>query len=127
MAEVTEASGPGVSAEEFASLSSPDSVATPFGTMEFFDGVPLPATVDIAYDALDLLRGIDVFLNCTPRRRRHQLAADHPRQELVPDPAPLRATRSMVRPHLAPRRTPTFLTPSHGCHGSDEVRARSGP
>ena len=34
--------------------------------MEFFDGVPLPATVDMAHDALDLLRGIDVFLNRMP-------------------------------------------------------------
>ena len=34
--------------------------------MEFFDGVPLPATVEMSYDALDLLRGIDVFLNCMP-------------------------------------------------------------
>lgn len=48
----------------WASLSSPDTLDTPFGTMEFFDGVPLPDTVEMGYDALDLLRGIDVFLNC---------------------------------------------------------------
>ena len=58
--------GAGVSPEELAAPSSPDRVETPFGTMEFFDGVPTPATAKVSYDALDLLRGIDVFLNCVP-------------------------------------------------------------
>ena len=66
MAEVVQSSSPGVSAEEFSSLHSPDRLETPFGTMEFFDGVPLPATVEMGYSALDLLRGIDAFLNCMP-------------------------------------------------------------
>ena len=66
MTEVVQASSPGVSTEVFGSLSSPEQLATPFGTMEFFDGVPSPATVEMGYDALDLLRGIDVFLNCMP-------------------------------------------------------------
>ena len=64
MVEVVQSPSPGVSAQELASLSSPDTLDTPFGTMEFFDGVPLPDTVEMGYDALDLLRGIDVFLNC---------------------------------------------------------------
>jgi hypothetical protein len=34
--------------------------------MRFFDGVPLPETVATNYDALDLIRGIEVFLNCIP-------------------------------------------------------------
>ena len=55
-----------VSAEDLASISSPDRVETPFGGFEFFDGLPLPETVDRSYDALDLLRAIDVFLNCVP-------------------------------------------------------------
>jgi hypothetical protein len=38
----------------------------PFGTMEFFDGVPLPETVARSYDALDLMRGVDAFVNCMP-------------------------------------------------------------
>ncbi len=66
MAEVVQASSPGVPPEVFGSLSSPERLETPFGTMEFFDGVPLPATVEMGYDALDLIRGIDVFLNCMP-------------------------------------------------------------
>ena len=55
--EVVQSSSPGVSAEELASLSSPDRLETPFGTMEFFDGVPLPDDGRASYDALDLLRG----------------------------------------------------------------------
>jgi len=47
-------------------LSSPDSVESPFGRLEFFDGVPTADTVSKAYDALDLMRGIEVFLNAVP-------------------------------------------------------------
>lgn len=60
----------GLTDEEFAgairSLSSPDEVESPFGALRFFDGVPLPETVGTAYDALDLMRGIEVFLNAVP-------------------------------------------------------------
>ncbi len=44
-----------------------------------------------------------------PTAARRQLAANHPRQELVPDPSPLRPARSLVRPDLAPGRDPTRL------------------
>ncbi len=53
-------------AEAVASVSTPDTVASPFGELQFFDGVPLPETVEKAYDALDLIRAIDVFLNAVP-------------------------------------------------------------
>jgi hypothetical protein len=53
-------------AEAIASLSSPDRVESPFGDLDFFDGVPLPETVSRAYAALDLIRGIEVFLNAVP-------------------------------------------------------------
>lgn len=52
--------------EVIARLSSPDQVDSPFGPLELFDGVPLPGTVKTVYDALDLMRGIDVFLNAVP-------------------------------------------------------------
>ncbi|MFG1624406.1 DUF1254 domain-containing protein [Kribbella sp. NPDC049227] len=52
--------------EAIASLSSPDTVESPFGRLDFFDGLPRPATVSTAYDALDLMRGIEVFLNAVP-------------------------------------------------------------
>jgi hypothetical protein len=48
------------------SLASPDVLESPFGALRFFDGVPLPETVATIYDALDLIRGVDVFLNCMP-------------------------------------------------------------
>ena len=49
-----------------ASLSSPDQVESPFGRLDFFDGVPTPETAAAIYDALDLMRGIEVFLNSVP-------------------------------------------------------------
>ena len=52
--------------EAIATLASPDEVESPFGALRFFDGVPLPETVTTIYDALDLMRGIEVFLNCLP-------------------------------------------------------------
>lgn len=45
------------------SLTTPDSVETPFGTLEFADGVPSDATVDALYDYLDRSRAVHVFLN----------------------------------------------------------------
>ena len=60
----------GLTAEQMrdviAKLASPDVVDSPFGQLDFFDGVPTPATVSKIYDALDLMRGIDVLLNCVP-------------------------------------------------------------
>jgi hypothetical protein len=49
-----------------ASVTTPDSVATSIGTLEFFDGVPTDGTVEKVYDNLDLTRGVDVFLNMLP-------------------------------------------------------------
>jgi hypothetical protein len=47
-------------------LSSADTVDSPFGRLEFFDGLPRPDTVSAVYAALDLMRGIEVFLNAVP-------------------------------------------------------------
>ncbi|WP_435613119.1 DUF1254 domain-containing protein [Streptomyces sp. bgisy159] len=66
MPQVSDGASPGTSAETLASISVPDRVETVFGPLEFFDGLPLPDTVTRSYDALDLLRGIEVFLNCVP-------------------------------------------------------------
>jgi hypothetical protein len=52
--------------EAIRGLSTPDAVESPFGTLEFFDGLPRPDTVSTVYDALDLMRGIEVFLNAVP-------------------------------------------------------------
>ena len=65
-AQSRKASSPGVSQEMLASIGMPRRLDSPFGAMEFFDGLPLPDTVQRSYDALDLMRGVEVFLNCMP-------------------------------------------------------------
>ncbi|MGB5831661.1 MAG: DUF1254 domain-containing protein, partial [Thiohalocapsa sp.] len=52
-----------VSQETLDSLSIPDKVETPIGTLEFFDGVPTGDTVTTVYDNLDRMRGVEVFLD----------------------------------------------------------------
>lgn len=52
-----------VSKAELESISIPDRVETPIGTLEFFDGVPVGDTVDKVYDNLDRMRGLAVFLD----------------------------------------------------------------
>ncbi|HWK92719.1 MAG TPA: DUF1254 domain-containing protein [Luteimicrobium sp.] len=47
-------------------VSTPDRISTPLGEFDLFDGVPTPESTGRLYDALDLLRGIDVFLDCVP-------------------------------------------------------------
>lgn len=62
--------GAGIGAEDMqqalARLSTPDRLVTPFGEVEFFDGVPRAASVETMYDALDLMRGAQAFLNAMP-------------------------------------------------------------
>ncbi|MGW9167216.1 DUF1254 domain-containing protein [Agromyces sp. NPDC055658] len=53
-------------ADEVSHLSTPDRLSTPFGEFEFFDGVPKPESVQTIFDGLDLVRGIDAFLNTIP-------------------------------------------------------------
>lgn len=65
--------------EAIEGLSSPDKIDSPFGLLEFFDGLPLPSTVSTVYDALDLMRGIEVFLNAVPGA---SLVADAPRNAI---------------------------------------------
>jgi hypothetical protein len=47
-------------------IMTPDTVETRIGTLEFFDGMPDEATVEKAYENLDFMRGVDVFLNFIP-------------------------------------------------------------
>src|SRR5215216_2144316 len=79
--------------EAIATLASPDEVESPFGALRFFDGVPLPETVTTIYDALDSLRGIEVFLNCLPgaslvamRRGLRSIAITSPQVIAYTDP-----------------------------------------
>ncbi len=62
--------GAGITTEQLAAeeerLATPDSLATPFGTWEFFDGVPKADSIAGIYDALDLVRAIEAFLSAVP-------------------------------------------------------------
>jgi hypothetical protein len=49
-----------------ASITTPDSVETRIGTLEFFDGFPDDATTQTVYDNLDFMRGVQAFLNAVP-------------------------------------------------------------
>ena len=49
-----------------ASITTPDTVQTSIGTLEYFDGVPKKATVETVYDYLDRSRAVQVFLNSIP-------------------------------------------------------------
>src|SRR5580700_9633422 len=46
-----------------SSLITPDKVQTQIGTLEFKDGAPSSASVDKLYDNLDLIHGVNAFLN----------------------------------------------------------------
>jgi hypothetical protein len=59
-------SQPEVSAETLASLSTPDRVESRLGSLEFRDGAPSDATVDLLYDNLDFLHGVEAFINAFP-------------------------------------------------------------
>jgi hypothetical protein len=52
-----------VSKAALQSISMPDRVETAIGELTFFDGVPTDATIDKVYNNLDLMRGVDVFLD----------------------------------------------------------------
>ena len=49
-----------------ASITTPDSVETRLGTLNFFDGYPDDATTQLVYDNLDFMNGVQAFLNAVP-------------------------------------------------------------
>ncbi|MFK7869650.1 MAG: DUF1254 domain-containing protein [Roseobacter sp.] len=55
-----------VTQEQLDAISTPDTVETSIGTLEFIDGAPLPDTATRAYDYLDTMRGVDTFLKGMP-------------------------------------------------------------
>jgi hypothetical protein len=76
-----------------AKVASPDHVESPFGALDFFDGVPTAETVSTIWDALDLMRGIEVFLNAVPgaslvafRRGLRSIGVTSPRAVAYTDP-----------------------------------------
>jgi len=60
-----------------AKIMTPDTVETSIGTLEFFDGMPLPDTVDKLYDNLLLIRGTETFLNGIPATSIEGLRLGH--------------------------------------------------
>jgi hypothetical protein len=52
-----------VSEQTLKSLSTPDKVESPIGTLEFKDGAPSPQTVQKAFDALDFNHALGAYLN----------------------------------------------------------------
>jgi hypothetical protein len=51
---------------DLSRISTPDSVETSIGTLNYIDGAPLPETAEKIYDFLDLSRGVDAFLKGIP-------------------------------------------------------------
>jgi hypothetical protein len=48
------------------SITTPGSVETRLGTLEFTDGVPTPDTAKTMFENLRFIRGVETFLNCIP-------------------------------------------------------------
>ena len=46
-----------------ASITTPDTVQTRLGALEFLDGAPTPDTAERLYDHLDFVRGVEAFLS----------------------------------------------------------------
>ncbi|NQZ53985.1 MAG: DUF1254 domain-containing protein [Piscirickettsiaceae bacterium] len=49
-----------------AEIMTPNKVETRIGDLNFYDGIPTQETLDLVYDNLDFIRGVDVFLNFVP-------------------------------------------------------------
>ena len=83
LAVASEERTPGYNHKIPGKILTPDMVETRFGTLKFFDGMPDEVTVDRLYDNLDLMRGVETFLNGVPatsieglRRGHLELGAD---------------------------------------------------
>lgn len=48
------------------SIIVPDQVETRFGMLEYFDGLPTPDTAKLSYNALNFMRGMQVFMDGMP-------------------------------------------------------------
>jgi len=60
-----------------AKITTPDRVETSLGTLDFNDGVPTAETAQKLLDNLDLMRGVEVFLNCIPAASIEALRLGH--------------------------------------------------
>lgn len=48
------------------SITVPDTFETRLGTLQYFDGLPTPETAALAYDTMDLVRGVTAFTDGMP-------------------------------------------------------------
>ncbi|MBT7801179.1 MAG: DUF1254 domain-containing protein [Tateyamaria sp.] len=62
-----------VDQETLDSISTPDTLETSIGTLNFIDGAPMPETAETVYDFLDRSRGVDAFLKGMPAASVHML------------------------------------------------------
>jgi hypothetical protein len=47
-------------------ITTPAEVATPIGSLKFFDGVPIGDTKETVYDYMDRARGVQVYVTMIP-------------------------------------------------------------
>jgi hypothetical protein len=52
--------------DKFASITTPDTVETRLGTLEFDDGAPSEETAALLYENLDFMNGVQAFLGAIP-------------------------------------------------------------
>jgi hypothetical protein len=83
---------PGFNNKIPSKIMTPDRVETRIGTLRFFDGMPDDATVQMCFDNLDFLRGVEAFLNGIPatsiegiRLGQAELGATEPHQCAILD------------------------------------------
>lgn len=56
-----------------------ETVETRIGALEFFDGMPSPATIEAVYENLDLLCGVEVFMRGIFHPKGKVASQDHSR------------------------------------------------
>jgi hypothetical protein len=90
LAASAETKTPGYNHHIPESIMTPDTVVTRLGTLKFFDGMPNKETVNTLYDNLDIMRGVETFLNGIPatsieglRRGFIDVGADAPHKVIV--------------------------------------------
>jgi hypothetical protein len=83
---------PGYNTKIPESIMTPNKVTTRVGDIEFFDGIPTPATAEALYNHLDYIRGVETFLSGMPaanleafRRGQATLGAKDYNQVLIFD------------------------------------------
>ena len=70
---IAQADQPKYAAEVPSSITTPESVETRIGTLNFKDGLPDDETVQKAYDQMDFSRGMEAFLSGIPAASVHAM------------------------------------------------------